>query len=97
MVEKLPSVDETEKLHQKRRWRKENRRSSRKYKVELLFRLEAEFERDDKGIVHPGENETLCQRMSNLVSGHDMRLADGFQSVNPARVPLPDLHDLNAR
>lgn len=35
--------------------------------------------------------------MSNLISRHNVRLADGLQSINSARVSLPDLHDLDAR
>lgn len=35
--------------------------------------------------------------MSDLVSGHNMRLANGLQGINSAGISLPDLHDLNER
>lgn len=64
----------------------------RKYEIKLLFRLKAEFQRDDERVIDTGEDETFGKSMSYLVSGHDMGLSDCLEGVDPAGVSFPHLH-----
>jgi hypothetical protein len=55
MVEELSSIDKAGKLCQNHIARVKDE-CSRKHEVELLLRLETEFKRDDKWVIHPSEN-----------------------------------------
>lgn len=70
------------------------RRNARQAEVQLLFRLEAELERNDERVVHPRQHQSLRQRMRDLVPVDDMSFPDRLQGVDPLRIPLPDLHHL---
>jgi hypothetical protein len=79
-------------------------------KVQLLRRLEGEFEWHDERVVDLGKNRTLCQGVGNFGAGDDVGLANGLEGIDPVGILFPasrqhvkslvhgrrihDLHDL---
>lgn len=65
-----------------------------KNQIQLLFRLETELERDDKGAVDLGKHQALRERMRDFVARNNVRLPDRLEGVNTRRVALAHLEDL---
>lgn len=59
------------------------------HKVQLLWRLEREFERYNEGVVDLGQNRSLGERMCDFGARDDVSLADGLQGVDSMCVLLP--------
>jgi hypothetical protein len=66
----------------------------RQNEVEFLFRLETKLERHDERVIHPSQDETLCERMRDFSSLNNMLFADGLQGIYTRRITLAYLHNL---
>lgn len=67
---------------------------ARQYQIKLLFRLEAELERDNKRIVDLRENETFSEGVGNFITNNYVLLSYGLQGIDSGGVSFSDLHHL---
>jgi hypothetical protein len=58
-------------------------------KVQLLGRLEREFQRNNERVIDLCQHGSLCKGVGDFGSGDDMSLADGLEGVNSACIFLP--------
>ena len=59
-----------------------------KYKVELLRRLEGEFERDDERVVDLCENGAFCEGVGNFGTRYNVRLTNRLERVDSVGILL---------
>ena len=59
------------------------------YKIQLLGRLEGEFQGHDEGVIDLGQDGSLSKGMCDFRSRDDVCFTDSFQGVNPMCVLLP--------
>jgi len=58
-------------------------------KIQLLWRLERELQRNDEGVVDLGQNRPFGKSMRDFGSGNDVCFANGLEGVDSVRVFLP--------
>lgn len=65
-------------------------------KVQLLRRLEGEFERDNEGIVNLSKHRPFGEGMRHLRTRNDVRFAKSFQCIDSMGISFPvSLHVRN--
>jgi hypothetical protein len=94
MVEQFSSVDKAGQYGLVKAFT-EKRKYLRKNQVQLLLRLETEFQRDYERAVNLCQNKTFREGMRNFVTVDDVDFPDGFKSVNTSCISFPNLHNLH--
>lgn len=67
------------------------------YEVQLLFRLEGEFQRHNERAVDLGEHGPLGECMRDFGTRDNVRLSNRLESVDSESVPFSHLHNLYCR
>ena len=61
----------------------------RQNKIQLLWRLEREFQWNDEGVVDLSQNRPFGESMRDFGSGNDVCFANSLEGVDSVRVLLP--------
>jgi hypothetical protein len=75
--------------------RGERKKGLRQHQIQLLFRLETEFQGNDERVVHLSQDESFCQGVRDFIAADNVALSDGLESIDARRITLSDLHDLH--